>query len=184
MLLNARGQRCDLLVAGDGPAAAELRDRVAEAGLSSQVTLTGHLSSDALLDAYRGADMFVLPTYHPEGFPTSIAEAMSAGLPIITTKTRGAADHLIDGTNALFVPARNPAALADAVMRLVDDNELRRRIGHENAQKVREFAPDRVAGDYVRAMNELLASASGRGAAADLPMLADEHPADRTKAAR
>lgn len=162
-VLNERGRRCALLIAGDGPAAAELRQRIADAGLSEQVTLSGHLTKERLLEVYRESDIFVLPTYHPEGFPTSIAEAMSAGLPIITTEIRGAADHLSEGTNALFVAPRDPAAIADAIMRLVDDDELRGRIGRANVEKVQEFAPDRVAGDYVRAMNEVLAAASERG---------------------
>lgn len=144
-----------LVVAGDGPAADALKGQVRQRGLAEQVTLTGHLSSERLLEAYRRADVFVLPTYHPEGFPTSISEAMGAGLPIVTTRVRGIADHLSEETNALFVPPHDPAALALALERVLTDSALREQMSKANREKVKDFAPDRVAGDYVRALEEI-----------------------------
>jgi glycosyltransferase involved in cell wall biosynthesis len=105
---------------------------------------------------YRTGDVFVLPTYWVEGFPTAISEAMEAGLPIVTTRARGMADHLEEGVNAVFVPKRSPGELAEALERLLTDEPTRARMGSANRQKVAEFAPDRVAGEYLEALNSIV----------------------------
>ena len=153
---------CRLVVAGDGPAAAELRSCVARLGLASAVTFCGYLRGDDLERAYRQADVFVLPTHGPEGFPTVILEAMAAGLPIITTSLRGAVDRLDEGVNALFVASRRPDQLADALRRLLADEDLRAEMGRRNARKVEEFAPEAVAGRYLSILRSVV-SMGGRG---------------------
>ncbi len=77
----------------------------------------------------------------PEGFPTVLTEAMAAGLPIVTTPTRGIADHLEDGRNALFVPQRDPVAVARAIERLLDDEDLAARMSLANREKVLRVRP-------------------------------------------
>jgi glycosyltransferase involved in cell wall biosynthesis len=154
-ILHAR-RPFHLVIAGAGPAAEDVAARVEALGLSGSVTLAGLLSHDELLARYRAADIFVLPTYLGEGFPTVLAEAMSAGLPIVTTKLRGAADHLEEGVNALFVPPRAPSALAEAIGRLLDDDGLRGRMSAANRAKVRDFEPVKAAEIYLRALDELV----------------------------
>jgi glycosyltransferase involved in cell wall biosynthesis len=153
-----------LVVAGSGPEEAAVAERVRDLRLTDAVTLAGHLAGDELSAAFGSADIFVLPTYWPEGFPTAITEAMSAGLPIVTTATRGIADHLEDGFNALFVPAHDPQAIADAITILLEDPDLRERMAAANRAKVAEFAPDRVAGEYLEAL-ERITAAKGAGQA-------------------
>jgi len=153
VLLQAR-RPCRLVFAGTGPAAGDLASRVEALGLSDKVTLAGLLSHDELMTTYRAADVFVLPTHGPEGFPTSVAEAMSTGLPVVTTRIRGLADHLEEGVNALFVPPRAPGALADALGRLLDDDVLRGRLSMANRAKVGDFEPARAAETYLRALAE------------------------------
>jgi glycosyltransferase involved in cell wall biosynthesis len=153
-LLDPR--KAELVIAGAGPAQRELEQRVAQGRLEPRVTLTGHLSPEALAREYAEADVFVLPTYHPvEGFPTVIAEAMSAGLPIVTTRMRGITDHLRDGVNALFVPARQPDAVAGAIERLLSDDALRTRMSKANIEAVRAFTPERVSRDYLDALRRV-----------------------------
>jgi glycosyltransferase involved in cell wall biosynthesis len=154
MLLARR--KAQLVIAGAGPAESELQRRVAARSLESHVTLTGHLPPTSLALEYANADVFVLPTYHPvEGFPTVIAEAMGAGLPIVTTRMRGITDHLREGVNAVFVPARDPEAVAGAIERLLADEDLRERMGAANREAVQAFAPDRVARDYLAALHRV-----------------------------
>ena len=153
--LRAR-RPCHLVIAGTGPAAEDVAARVAVLGLSDSVNLAGLLSHDELVARYRAAEIFVLPTYWGEGFPTVLAEAMSAGLPIVTTKLRGNADHLEEGVNALFVPPRSPSALAEVIDRLLDDDGLRGRMSAANRAKVRDFEPVKAAEIYVRALAELV----------------------------
>src|SRR5579862_1844639 len=96
-----------LLVVGEGPLEAEVRQRATRLGVSNRLTMAGYLQDESLQAAYHCADIFALPTRWAEGFPLAIVEAMGAGLPIITTRSRGMADHLREGVNALFVPARD-----------------------------------------------------------------------------
>jgi glycosyltransferase involved in cell wall biosynthesis len=63
----------------------------------------------------------------------------------MTTGSRGPADHLFDGQNALFVPAHDPPALARALIRLLRDHRLHREMGVANREKVRAFDPEVVA---------------------------------------
>jgi glycosyltransferase involved in cell wall biosynthesis len=154
-ILHAR-RPCHLVIAGDGSAAGDVAARVAALGLSESVSLPGRLSHEDVVTQYRAADIFVFPTYMGEGFPTVLSEAMSAGLPIVTTSVRGAADLLEDGVNALFVPPRSPAEIADAIERLFDDDALRGRMSAANRAKVRDFAPEKAAEIYLRALAELV----------------------------
>lgn len=157
-LLKADGIAFRLVVAGSGPAAEPARQRVAELGLEEVVTLCGHLEGAKLAGAYASADAFVLPTYHPEGFPTVVAEAMGAGLPLVVTPIRGLTDHLADELNALFVPPKDPRALAAALRRLLQDEHLRTTMGTANREAVAAFAPATVAAQYLDAIVRALRS--------------------------
>jgi glycosyltransferase involved in cell wall biosynthesis len=148
----------ELVVAGTGPAAEKVGHLARCLGLEQHVRLAGYVEGSALRELYAAADVFVLPTWWNEGFPTVLAEAMDAGLAIVTTPTRGAADHLRDGVNALLVPPRNPPALAAAIVRLAQDPQLQRQMGRANQAKVGDFAPDIVGPLYFRALTDVLRS--------------------------
>ena len=148
-------QPCKLVLTGSGQAAPELRKQVTSLGLGSAVEMTGYVEPSKMLTLYRSADVFVLPSY-AEGFPTVLAEAMHAGLPIVTTGIRGAAEHLTDGENALFVQPGHPEQIEAALLRLLLDPALRARMGHANRERVQRFAPDRVASEYARLLADLL----------------------------
>ena len=152
---------CGLVVAGDGPARARLVARVHELELDDAVELTGYLTAEQLMCAYLAADVFVFPSYWAEGFPTVVTEAMSAGLPIVTTRVRGNADHLEEDVHALFVPPRDPYALAQSIERLLNDRGLRTRMSNANRRKLEEFAPDAVVGDYIHALQEVVGASRG-----------------------
>jgi glycosyltransferase involved in cell wall biosynthesis len=158
----------DLEIVGDGPVREELAVEVRRLHLGDRVTFRGYLDGDELTAAYRAADIFVLPSWS-EGFPTVIAEAMGHGLPVITTRIRGAADHLVEGENAIFSEVGDVAGLTRAIETLATDHELRRRMGAANLDRVRIFEPDIVAREYLAVLREVVGgpSASERvGAAA------------------
>lgn len=143
------GTQCELVIVGEGEHEESLRARVKRLGLESHVTMAGYLSGSALAEAYLDATIFVLPTYWNEGFPTVLVEAMDTGLPIVTTRIRGAADHLAPGENALFVPPRDVKALASAMTILLTDRDLRARMTSANHTLVEIFQPDVVAAEYL-----------------------------------
>jgi glycosyltransferase involved in cell wall biosynthesis len=154
--LASKGTHVALVVAGDGPSAAEVRAKSAALGLERQIDMRGYLSGAALRAAYAEADIFALPTYWAEGFPTVIMEAMHAGLPIVTTPLRGAVDQLVQGKHSLFVPPHRPDLLAAALERLAGDEPLRLLMGSDNRLKVKDFAPEKVARRYLEILREVV----------------------------
>ncbi|MDR5684513.1 MAG: glycosyltransferase family 4 protein [Armatimonadota bacterium] len=75
------------------------------------------------------SDIFVLPTYNPEGIPRVLLEAASTGLAIVTTPLPGCRDVVEDAVTGLLVPPRDGPALAGALLRLIEDPSLRRELG-------------------------------------------------------
>ena len=89
------------------------------------------------------ADIFVLPTFN-DCFPLVLLEAMSHGLPIVTTAEGGIPDMIEDGINGLICDRNNPDALAASIAKLMTDDALRRKMGDEGFNKVNAFFNDRV----------------------------------------
>jgi glycosyltransferase involved in cell wall biosynthesis len=153
---RVREQRqCELVIVGEGPQERELFDRTDQLGLTSHVTLAGYLAGPELWQEYRDATILVLPSWS-EGFPTVLAEAMDAGLPIVTTRIRGAVDHLVAGENALFVEPRDTTALASAMQTLLDDARLRARMSSANREHVAVFDPEAVAREYLDVLQKVV----------------------------
>jgi glycosyltransferase involved in cell wall biosynthesis len=150
---------CRLLIAGDGEEKEEIKRCIAKANLQQRVSLLGYLDSEHLADIYRSTSIFILPTYCGEGFPTVISEAMSFGLPIVTTDIRGTTDHLQNEVNTLFIPPRDPEAIASAVVRLLRDQKLCEEMGRANLAKVQEFTPENVVPKYFEIFSELIGTA-------------------------
>ncbi len=143
-----------LLVLGDGAEAAAVRSRATTSPLRGRVTLAGYVRGVELEAAYGAATALVLPTFWAEGFPTVVAEAMSAGLPVVTTRIRGVADYLTEA-NAVFVPAHDPKALAGALAVLLRDPERRVRMGTANRALIGQFAPEPSARRFRAALRTL-----------------------------
>ena len=150
--LVLKQQDCRLLLVGGGDAEPAMRELVEHLGVGDQVTFAGYLTGETLWTAYDAGTILALPTYFGEGYPTVFSEAMSRGLPIITTAIRGAVDELQEGVHTLFVPVRDPAALAAAIIRLLSDTTLRHQLSENNRRKVAEFAPPAVARRYLDAV--------------------------------
>jgi glycosyltransferase involved in cell wall biosynthesis len=157
---------CHLFIVGEGKDGRELRERIRARRLDDHVTLTGYLSGAQLTRVYTDAAVFVLPTSWDEGFPTVLSEAMDAGLAIVTTRIRGAADHLSEGRNALFVNPHDVDGLAAAIVKLLRDPALRTRMAAANREILRKFEPDIVAAEYVEVLEEILGTRRRAQAAA------------------
>lgn len=157
--VQRKGISCRLAFAGDGEERAALAELIRSKGLQDTAVLLGYLDGPELARAYVDADVFALPSYS-EGLASVLAEAMDAGLPIVTTGIRGAADHLAEGENALFVPPGRSDLLAEALSRLVLDAGLRRHMAERNREKVKEFAPEVVVREYMTILFSVLKTAA------------------------
>ena len=88
---------------------------------------TGYVGYDTIEQYYALMDVYVLPSYR-EGFPTSVLEASSMEIPVITTRATGCCDSIVDGETGFFV-GHDAKELEAAIMRLYDNAELRRKMG-------------------------------------------------------
>ncbi|HLB47968.1 MAG TPA: glycosyltransferase family 4 protein [Anaerolineales bacterium] len=84
------------------------------------------------------SDIFVLPSAYREGIPRVLLEAAAMGLPIVTTNSPGCSEVVEDGVNGYLVPVRDAPALSQAILRLLEQRELRQRFGQASRQRVVE----------------------------------------------
>jgi glycosyltransferase involved in cell wall biosynthesis len=137
-------------IVGDGPDRARVEEELGTAG-----ELLGERSDVAELLAQ--ADVFVLSS-RSEGLPISILEAMAAGLPVVASDVGGIPELVVDGETGLLVPAGDPDALAAALRRLVEDGELRRRLGAAARARVEQrFSVEQARRSHVELYERLLA---------------------------
>jgi colanic acid/amylovoran biosynthesis glycosyltransferase len=131
----AMSLRTELRVVGDGPLRDVLTARVERLGLSHRVVLTGPLGQDELPEQYAWADAFCLPSF-AEGLPVVLMEAMSTGLPVVTTRVAGIPELVENEASGLIVSPGRPDLVARALTALAENPELRFRLGAAAAEMV------------------------------------------------
>lgn len=96
------------------------------------------------------AAIVILPSYYREGIPKSLIEAAAVGRPILTTDSVGCRETVIDGVNGYLVPVKDPAAIADRLKRMIDDTELRRKMGLASRKMAEEkFSIEQVVSKHL-----------------------------------
>ncbi len=142
-----------LEIAGAGPCQAEVEKLIDGLGLTERVRLLGQVRDVRTL--LGRASLFVLPSLS-EGISLTLLEAMARGLAVVATRVGGNPEVVADGETGLLVPARNPDALADAVLGLLRDPERGRRMGEAGRRRVeRAFDVRRMVADYENLYREL-----------------------------
>jgi L-malate glycosyltransferase len=144
-LLVGRGVPVRFAAAGQGVQEAELRARHRQLTLGDRFHFLGH--RDDALRLLAAADIFVLAS-HQEGLPVALMEAGSVGAAIAATAVGGVPQMVTDNVNGLVVPPGSPMLLADALERLIEDPELRARLG-------RQAMADSARYDIARASAEI-----------------------------
>ena len=151
-------QTCFVL-AGDGQMQPHYEQRVRELGLEANFRFLGPRSDVPELLA--SADIAVVAS-RAEGFPNAVLEALAAGLPVVATNAGGTAEIIEDGRTGLLVAMQNPAALAEALLNVLQDDALRRRLGEAGREMVqRRFRFDRL----LEQLENLYSNASEGGTA-------------------
>lgn len=161
-LLTAHGQDVRFVLVGGPDAfmpeyADELAELAARLRLSDTVLFTGYRSD--VPRQLLGMDVLVWLS-EGEGMPHVIAEAGAAGIAVVATRDNGAVEQLEEGRTGLFVPNRDPAAVATALERLLADAALRARLGAALRRKVeREYAAQVVVPRWERLFDEVIGEA-------------------------
>ncbi|MCH2101410.1 MAG: glycosyltransferase [Planctomycetes bacterium] len=149
-----------LMLPGDGEID-EVRALVAERGLSEVIEIPGWVSGDAQDALWDRTDIYTLPSYN-EGLPGSVLEAMSAGLPCISTPVGGIPEAVRDGETGYLVEPGDVNGLAEALGRLVADEKLRLRMGAMGLTLLKQkFDIDKIV-DQVATLQERLACGPSR----------------------
>jgi glycosyltransferase involved in cell wall biosynthesis len=123
-----------LLVAGDGPARPAI-EPILRAACGERLRLLGELPAEALPELYAACDLFVWPAVG-EAYGMALLEAQASGVPVVAGTEGGVAAVVADGITGFLVPPRDPEALARVAARLLQQPELRLRLGRAAAERV------------------------------------------------
>jgi glycosyltransferase involved in cell wall biosynthesis len=132
-----------LTVFGGGVPASDIRAAF-PAAAQTQLTIVDRTSEDLVIDAYRTHDVLAFPSTY-EGFGMVLMEAMSQGLPVVTTPVGCATALVVDGLSGIVVPPRDGRALAEALACLLGDPALRARLADQAHRRVRTMTWSRTA---------------------------------------
>lgn len=115
----------------------------------------GHRSD--VKDLLKQSHIVAFPSYYREGVPKSLIEAAAIGRPILTCNSIGCKDTVEDGVNGFLIPVRDSDALADKLRLLIEDGDLRRKMGKESRRIAeRDFSLDNVIKKHLDAYESLL----------------------------
>jgi glycosyltransferase involved in cell wall biosynthesis len=122
-----------------------VRRQLEALGIADQVAFTGAVPHPQVAEYYRGADVYVQPSFS-EAFPIPVPEAMAAGLPVVASDVGGIPEAVVAGQTGLLVKPGDAAALAEALLRVLSDDGLRRAMGEAARQRALSlFSWDRIA---------------------------------------
>jgi len=149
-LIKASVPAAKLLVAGGGPELENLRELAADLGLGESVIFRGKIGNEGMNTFYNAADIYINPTLRHEGLPLALLEAISCGLPCVTTRVGGTESAIEEGKSGFFTKPGDPAGMAEKAVLLLKDRDLREAMGKSARRRAIEvFSPDKIIGQYL-----------------------------------
>lgn len=136
-LAMLRDKNLNLKVSFLGYGAESLKSYCDELKITDFIEFLGAVSLEERLGFFEKADVFVLPTY-AEAMPMSVIEAMAAGLPVISTNVGGIPELIEDGENGFLFECGDVSALAEKILLLAEDKNLRQKVGKKAREKARK----------------------------------------------
>ena len=134
-ILAANNRDVLLHLVGGGPDRKSLEEDVARRGIEQHVVCHGFTPQDKLDELYRQSDIFALPSF-AEGVPGVLMEAMAMEIPCVSTWITGIPELIENGFDGLLVAPSDATAFAEALQKLIDDPDLRLRIGQAGRRKI------------------------------------------------
>jgi glycosyltransferase involved in cell wall biosynthesis len=147
--INKRFPDFKLKIAGGTEMEVELyREKVKELGLK-EIEFLGSVEHDEIAKVMKRALAIVLPTVTREGLPKVLLEAMACGTVCIATDVPGSRDLITDGVNGLLVPPKDSDSLAEAIMSVISDKEMREKLTRNGFETSRKYSIQKVLKDEV-----------------------------------
>lgn len=141
-----------VLIAGRGPEEARLRDSIARMGLAGKVLLIGHRPDPVAV--LKALDLYCQSSWG-EGMGSVLIEAAACGVPIVATTAGGIPEVVDSGATGLLVRPRDPEALANALVELIDDRARAERFAAEGLKRLPRFGLTRMAADLEKIYDSL-----------------------------
>src|SRR3989344_4784799 len=143
---------------GESDYGKELRSMIKENRLENRVFfVSSGIDDNKLLEFYRNAELFVLTpveeNHHFEGFGIVYLEAAASSLPIVATCDSGATSATKDGYNSILVQQNDPEKTADAMIKIISDDELKIRLKNNGSEWVMEFSQEKIVKKYIEIYN-------------------------------
>ena len=167
-LVAAKHPRARLALVGDGPERASLEQQARDLGLAERVEFPGFLSNAEVSKAVYASHLYLHPSRtsadgNREGVPNAMLEAMASGAPVLATRHGGIPEAVADGVSGLLVEENDSAGLGAAALRVIEDTDLRRRLGLAGREAVQEgYARDVQAARLAAFYKQLMAPACGQ----------------------
>ncbi len=146
-----------LIIIGDGPLKDKLRSMIEKLNLADRVHLLGFVPEQEKHALLRSSDIYVSAAQH-EGFGIVFLEAMDAGLPIVAANDGGQKDFLEHGKNAILVPPYDAGKISAAVISLMKNSDLKKRMGEQNAKDVQAYYLEHTAQKFEKVLMSTVAT--------------------------
>ncbi|MDO9227728.1 MAG: glycosyltransferase family 4 protein [Pseudomonadota bacterium] len=154
--LLRRHPRARMSIAGSGPERERLEALAQALGIAEHVRFTGRLDSQEMAALYREASLS-LNTALADNMPNSVLEALACGLPVVSSEVGGVPFLVRHEETALLVPPGDAEAMASAMLRLIEDDDLRQKLIHNGREHVQSFTWARVGRQWLDLYREALA---------------------------
>lgn len=159
-LQSLKIQNFHCIIVGEGPLGNQLKKLAHSLNVTDKITFFGSANTNELGLLYNIGDVFVLPSIvdslgGTEGTGLVILEAMDVGLPVISTNVGGIPDTIQNEVNGLLVNQKDPKTIANAIEKLLSDNNLRENIIKNSKNTVKEFSPQSIAKKYYEIFNSI-----------------------------
>jgi glycosyltransferase involved in cell wall biosynthesis len=151
------GENFLLVIEGEGDLSEEIEQNIARMKISHLVKMVGKVEN--IYDFIVKSDIVILPSLYQEDFPNVILEAMALSKPVIATRVGGIPEQVVDGITGYLVAPNNPLGLAESILSLLNNHELRVQMGVNGYRRfIDNFTAERAIERYLEEYDWLLKS--------------------------
>jgi len=136
-LVISRKKDVVFIIGGDGPLLNYHKELAGKLGIKDHILFTGAIPRNIIPKYYAASDIVVVPSLQ-ESWGLAATEAMACGKPVIASNVGGLPDQIIDGTNGFLVPPRDPKAIADRILYLLENPSVAKRMGRNGRELAEE----------------------------------------------